>query len=344
MLANDNAKDEVKEYVKIVSTGIDNSNRFKRMFLSRRKLSVMAIGIDADIYQIHDPELLPLGLRLLMRGKYVVYDSHEDFPNQILEKDWIPGLFRKLLSRLVRAYFKRNLKKFSAILAVTPHIVKSLSIASDKVYLVTNYPLIENDFHEFSSDEYSKRESKLCYSGTVYRTSLQENLLEALSDLKSVCYLIVGTIDENYLNELNKHKAWDRVEFLKRVPREELIGIYQETTVGIGIFDYSPNLGYKKGSLGINKNFEYMHAALPIISTDFEIWKEIIDKYKCGIYVNPHNVDEIRNAISFMSSNKEDAYRMGQNGRRAVMEEYNWQTQEKVYLGVIRNVLSHKTE
>ena len=44
-------------------------------------------------------------------------------------------------------------------------------------------------------------------------------------------------------------------------------------------------MGYKKGTLGNNKIFEYMYYGLPIICTDFDLWKEIIDKYKCGIYV-----------------------------------------------------------
>ena len=100
----------------------------------------------------------------------------------------------------------------------------------------------------------------------------------------------------------------------------------------MAIFDYSPNLGYKTGSLGVNKFFEYMLFGLPIICTDFDLWKEIVNKYKCGICVEPRDVKQIKDAILYLINNKEEAYNMGQNGRKAVLEEYNWDTQKKVYL------------
>jgi glycosyltransferase involved in cell wall biosynthesis len=218
--------------------------------------------------------------------------------------------------------------------------VESLNSSSDKVHLITNYPIIEEGFGLSSLEEYLQRKPKLCYAGTVYTTSLQENILEAINDLNSVGYVMVGTIEESYLNELIIHKSWPRVEFINRVPKEALFKIYGEATIGIAVFDYSPNLGFRKGSLGINKIFEYMHSALPVICTDFELWQNIVDKYNCGIYVNPHNIEEIRNAIKYLSENKEEAYNMGQNGRRAVLTEYNWNSQEIVYLEIFKQLIN----
>jgi glycosyltransferase involved in cell wall biosynthesis len=338
LLANDSGSDEVKENVRIVTTGISNTSRFQRMLLSRRSLYKKAYEIDADIYEVHDPEILPLGLKLLKKGKYVVFDSHEDFPNQLLEKDWIPMRFRKVLSWMAKSYYDRNIKKFSAVLSVTPHIVDSLKNSSDNVHLITNFPIIEENFKVDSLEEYLQRKPQLCYAGTIYTTSMQENILEALNDIEFVRYIMVGTIEENYLNLLARHKSWSRVNFIKRVSKEDLMKIYHEVTIGIVLFDYSPNVGYKRGSLGNNKIFEYMHSGLPIICTDFELWQEIINKYKCGICVNPHNIDEIRNAISYLTDNKAEAYEMGQNGRKAVLNEYNWNSQEKVYVEIFRKL------
>ena len=60
------------------------------------------------------------------------------------------------------------------------------------------------------------------------------------------------------------------------------------------------------------------------ICTDFEVWREIIKKYNCGICVTPTNKNEISGAISFLLKNPDIAKLMGQNGRRAVEETYNW--------------------
>ena len=86
------------------------------------------------------------------------------------------------------------------------------------------------------------------------------------------------------------------------------------------------------GTLGNTKLFEFMEAKLPVICSNYLLWKEIIDKYECGLYVDPNNVDEIRNAIEFIINNPEKAQKMGENGRQAVLNEFNWDTQEKVLI------------
>jgi hypothetical protein len=48
-----------------------------------------ALKTDADIYHLHDPELMPLGLLLKLQRKKVIYDVHENLPKQISIKHWI---------------------------------------------------------------------------------------------------------------------------------------------------------------------------------------------------------------------------------------------------------------
>jgi glycosyltransferase involved in cell wall biosynthesis len=218
--------------------------------------------------------------------------------------------------------------------------VEILKRSTYNIHLVSNFPIIEETFIPFSLDEYISIENKLVYAGTVYPNSLQENMLEAFDGVDPVKYIIVGSIDVRYLNRLTAHKLWHKVQFIKRVPKEELIKIYNEAVAGVILFDYSPNVGYKQGTLGNNKIFEYMQSALPVICTDFVLWKKIIDKYKCGIYVNPHNINEIRNAVKYLLENKEEAYKMGQNGRLAVLKEYNWNSPEKAYINIFNEIVA----
>ena len=270
------------------------------------------------------------------KGKKIIFDSHEDFPRQILEKDWIPSLIRKFISRSAEWYINKTFKKFDVILSVTPHIAENLKKASDKVFLLTNYPLLEDKFNDFTKDDYVSRDNQLCYAGTVYRSSMQENISQSIHNIDDIKYTIVGTFNPVYKNDIEKYLRSPKIEVLDKVPREDLLKMYNKMTIGIAIFDYSPNLGYKIGSLGVNKIFEYMYYGLPIICTDFELWKEIVDKHKCGIYVNPHNIDEITKAVLFLIANKEKAFEMGQNGRKAILNEYNWDRQGEIYLKIIK--------
>lgn len=340
LLVNDLEPDEIVDNIQIISCNYNYKNRLKRIIISSKLFLQKAIEIDADIYQIHDPELLPLGLKLIKMGKNVVYDAHEDFPAQILEKKWIPLLIRKPLSIIANFYFKKNLNKFDFILSVTPHIVEKLKESTSKVELITNYPIIKSDSISNLStlEDYSKRGNKLIYAGTIYDYSHQEDVINAIENIENTFLLLVGTVTEKYKALLSKQTSWDKVILKNRVDKNELVKLFSESIIGLAIYDYLPNLGYKKGTLGSNKLFEYMEAGLPVICTDYELWKEIIDKYKCGIYVNPHNIDEIREAILYLINNKEKAYEMGQNGRKAVLEHYNWDTQKEIYLRLYKDL------
>lgn len=78
-----------------------------------------------------------------------------------------------------------------------------------------------------------------------------------------------------------------------------------------------------------NKMFEYMSAGLPVIASNFPLWKEIIEGNQCGICVNPLEPKEIAAAIDWLTQNPEAAEQMGKNGRKAVEEKYNWQNEEE---------------
>jgi glycosyltransferase involved in cell wall biosynthesis len=81
-----------------------------------------------------------------------------------------------------------------------------------------------------------------------------------------------------------------------------------------------------------------MLAGLPVICTDFILWKEVVEENNCGICVNPKNVNEIVDAIKYLSDNPSIAEQMGANGQKIVLEKYNWNHEEKKLLEVYRSL------
>lgn len=331
ILTNDDQPDEILDGIPIYSTNNYWGSRMKILLFAKKQFLQRAIEIDADIYQMHSPELLSLGIELQKRGKVVVYDAHEDLPKHILEKDWLPQLARKPLSVIVEAYMNKMLKKYDGIVSPHSHVVDALKLINNNTVLITNFAKVLPR-EEVSQSDYMKRDQVICYSGTVYLHSNQVAILDAIKDMPEVTYNIAGYMTPEYQALLSQHVAYPKINYIGRIPWADLQGFYNQARIGVVIIDYKMNLGQKRGTYAVNKMFEYMEAALPVVCTDYDLWKDIVDEFNCGICVQPGNVEEIKKAITYLLSNPDQAYQMGQNGRRAILEKFNWKTQHEVYV------------
>lgn len=311
--------------VHVIGIGELPNSRIKRIIISAKAIYKIALEIDADIYHIHDPELLPYALKLKNKGKKVIFDSHEDVPEQIKEKVLIPYLIRLPLSKIYKLYQNYVCCKIDAIISVTPHICDKLKKINRSVYLVTNYPLIKPPIVEHK--KFGTR--NICFPGLIAPEWCHENLIEAIAYCPNTKYILCGNTIESYLNKLKNLNNWNDVEYKGKIAREEVAKLLSESDIGIALADYGGNVGNKMGTLGNTKLFEYMLAGVAVICTDFILWKEIIEKNECGICVNPNNIEKISDAINYLLDNPEIAKRMGENGIKAVLEKYNWNSQEK---------------
>lgn len=331
----DEESDSYAEGVHFISTKYTPTNRIDRFLHTKRILLKKAIEVNADIYQISDPELISIINPLKQLKKIVVFNLREFYPEMITHKYYIPKIIRKLAAKGYEVLMKHELKKYDAVFTVTDWIV---SILRDKygikqTYLLTNFPVVNNSI-SFSFEEYSRRGDVLCYEGTIYVTSRQENVFQALEQLKDVHYILAGKIDDTY-NWIKDLPYWEKVEFVNGFNYSELQSIFDRSTIGNVFRDF----GGKDGSLGVLKVFETMDAALPVLFADVPLYREINEKYHCGICVDPNSVSSIENAIRYLVENKLEAYTMGQNGKKAVIEEYNWERQAALYLSVITELL-----
>ncbi len=331
LLVNDDKDNEIIDGVKIISIRNKDRNRLDRFLKVNKKLFNKAIEIDADIYQLHDPDLLPLGNKLKKRGKKIIFDSHENVPMQIKDKQWIPKPIRNIVSWAYEFYEKYSIKKYDAVISVTPNTAKRLKKTNPNTVIITNYPIVNKN------ENIVRNPTKaICFAGGINEQYKHHNILEAIEEIDDIKYILAGNGTSEYLNMLQSLSAWDKVEYKGWVPHTEVKKIYSRSIAGMAIHQSTQIMA--RGTLGVIKLFEFMEAKLPIICSDYPLWKDIVNQYNCGICVDPNDVEEIKSAINYIIENPEEAKKMGENGRKAVIEKYNWGTQEKVLLELYENL------
>ena len=86
------------------------------------------------------------------------------------------------------------------------------------------------------------------------------------------------------------------------------------------------------------KIFTYMQAGLPIVAPNFWEIAKVVEEESCGILVDTTDSKEIANAILYLLKHSEEAKRMGENGRKAIIHKYNWEKESKKLLLVYKRI------
>lgn len=333
LIVADGKGDEFKDGVRILDIGRP-SNRIKRILSYHHKMLKKALEVDTDIYQFHDPELLRIAKILLQKGKKVIYDSHEDVPRQVLDKAYIPSLFRKPLSALIERYEDGVIRQLSGVVTVTPTLEERFLKSTANVVQVRNFPKIQ-EFENKSTTTVAK-ENAVCYVGAISKVRGVLGMVGAMQFLKGTTLLLGGKFESEELRkQAISNKGWKNVKELGFLSREEVKNTLKKSIAGLVVLE--PTKSYVD-SIPV-KMFEYMIAGIPVIASDFPYWRSLIDKVDCALFVDPNKPNEIARAIQKLVSDRQLASKMGHSGQRAVIAEFNWSIEEKKLIAFYQKLM-----
>lgn len=332
-------RDESVEGIRILALPAPG-NRLTRILGLTWKIFRLALQQHADVYHFHDPELLGMGLLLSIftRGK-VIYDVHEDVPRQILGKEWIAKQLRLPVSLLYRFFEKALVLACDAVVPVTEAIARNYK--HRRVQVIHNYPYLAM-FQELQplNTTHSGSTNRLLYIGGISRRRGIMEIMAALDRLQEDdrvrLDLIGGVSSPEFEEALRPILEEHSVNYHGPLPWRDAWEYAQGATAGLVLFHPGPN----HSEALPNKLFEYMAAGIPVIASDFPRWREIVEGNACGLTVDPLNPEAIAEAVKYVLEHPEEAGKMGQNGRRAVEEKYNWETESNKLLDLYERILS----
>lgn len=329
-LGNDQA-----DGIDITDLGRTSSSRLIRPFQGFWRAVGLLFRRRPKVLHFHDPELIPVGFVAKLLGVRVVYDVHEDVPGQISGRLSMAKPLRMFLATGAQAAEWLASRTFDAILCATPHIARRFP--PRKTAVVQNFPIVA-ELAAASSVRYADRPRRFVYIGVFTRlrgaaemlTAVRRPELELNTELK-----IAGSCHpESLWTELEASTNSAAAEFLGWMGRGQVAELLATARAGLVLFHPVPNHVNSQP----NKLFEYMSAGLPIIASDFPLWRELVDGLECGLLVDPQDPRAIAEAMRWILDHPDEAEAMGQRGRQAIESYLNWEHEGRSLLSVYQRI------
>ncbi|MCH8613719.1 glycosyltransferase [Arsenicicoccus dermatophilus] len=294
----------------------------------RGRLSRMVLGPVAawrrlsarrpDVVHGHDPELIPLLLlyRLVHPGCRVIYDAHEDLPQQVAGKPYLPRLVRPVVARAARALEGLADRGLDAVVVATPHIGRRHELA--RTVLVQNYPWL-SDFPE--PEPYPTDASPVvCYAGGISAGRGYEAMC-ALPRLvtRPLEVVLAGPCAE----EVAGRPLPEGVTHLGTLAPDEVPPLLARSAAGLAVLLPLPNYLESQPT----KVYEYLAAGRPFVASDFPYWVETFGPHRCGLFVDATDPRAVARAVELLLSDPEEAAAMGARGRQAVVEHFSFENE-----------------
>lgn len=319
--------------VHVIGVGTPPESRLKRMLFFSRRVCQKALEVDAAVYQIHDPELLPFALSLKRRGKRVIFDSHELYAELIKTKHYLR--FAGLVARVYGVFERYALRRIDAVIFPGTRDGKDVFAGvSRRTVIIGNYAL-KGELYA----GYVPRETlppRMCFVGDMTPDRGIESLVR-VSDSAGVGLALAGEFHPpSYGEAIRRMPESHGVTFLGRLDRDRVRDLLSDS--GVGMCTMPDGGQYNICDTFNMKVYDYMAMGLPVVLSDSAYARRVLERYRFGILVDPADVEGTARAVRWLLEHPEEAVDMGRQGRRAVEEEFNWDTQEKKLLALYRDL------
>jgi glycosyltransferase involved in cell wall biosynthesis len=302
-----------------------NSPRWRRPWLWLLLL-IGALRLRAQVYHVHDPELLPLALILqTLSGRPVIYDVHEYYGDEIRTRQWIPAPLRAAAALLTDGLEKVAARRLAGVITVNEHMNTRFLALQPRSIAVHNYPPAEY----FDEPSLGQREQMIAYTGVLTSDRGLGTIFRAGQILRprfpGMRILIAGIVDWSGLEKAipREPSVWENeagVSFLGLIQQTQVPALLARATAGW--IPFLPTANNRRSTP--NKLLEYMAAGLPAVVSNFGYMRDIVQEARCGLLATAEDPASHADLLATLLDRPDEAAAMGKRGREAVLERYSW--------------------
>jgi glycosyltransferase involved in cell wall biosynthesis len=293
-----------------------------------------AKSIGADIFHLHDPELLPVGFLLQKAGAKIVYDIHEDYR----WKATFLGRIIRLVELWAFNWLDHVIVAEDDYLKFVPPRVPTTAIL--------NYHN-RNVSSEHRTADFFGRRFSIVYTGVVSNLRGLSTILKvarlAKEENKYWRFMIAWIchsaderreaekfISDNDLGNLVELRGWDQY-----LPQDEIFQIQNRADVGLVLLKEHGNYIHTIPT----KFYEYMSTGLPFVCSNFGGWNQFVSDNRCGISCDATSAEEVVTILERLHTDAEFYQKLSQDSLNA-SRRYHWSKMEDRLISIYESVIS----
>lgn len=324
-------KEEIIDGIRIVPLPVQK-NRLHRMTKIVWRLFRFALKEKADIYHFHDPELIPIGILLKLKGKKIIYDVHENYRATILGKKWIRNKYlKKIISFFYNVFEQITGIMFNKIVAATPYIAKRFP--KNRTVILRNLPILKL-IDDAIPVNYKKNKPIIIYAGGLASSRGIKKIIQVMEYIggRAEVLLLGKWENEEFRKECENLRGWKYTKYLGFKKLEEVYTYMKISDIGISTLYPTKN----RLTALLIKSFEYMACSLPIVMSNFAYWQGMFGE--CALFADPYDSKDVTNKILYLLDDIDKAKTLGKKGRELIEKRYNWELESKKLLNMYKDL------
>ncbi|MHA4737155.1 glycosyltransferase [Dyadobacter sp. MSC1_007] len=308
-----------------------------RLLFTHPVVLLKCLRLRPHLVHIFVPELIPVAFLFQWLGAKVIYEVQEN----LYKKFAIKRYNNHVIFRALFVYFDKLARQRFHCIFTDDAYLKEYDQLSRPFAVIHNYASISHE--NVIQDHRTQDKPEFFYLGVISLERCLDTLLVALSQLKEAGHdfhmHLFGPLRIS-MQELKALDGYDHVAdnltFYGYTDQKTALSKVGNALAGIALL--KPVADYPESYP--TKLFEYMAMELPVITSDFPIYREIVERSECGFCISPYDADALYFKLARCIEKRDEAGEMGRRGRQLAKERYNWASEEALLLSFYDKILA----
>jgi glycosyltransferase involved in cell wall biosynthesis len=293
------------------------------------------------VVHVYSPEFIPFAFLFRWRGARIIYEVQENLYKKMhlktINRGWLLTRGFVWFDRLAQRHFYCIFTEHGYLTTYT-----RLTLPHAVIYNYPLLPLLDTYRRPYRLDP---ELPTFFYVGLISFERAFDTLLDALALLhKTYPDFLVNLFGRLTFSQaaLENQPAYATVKDTLRFHgyTDHRTAMPQSANAVAGLALIKPVGDYPESYT--TKLFEYMALSLPVVTADFPLYQDVVERHQCGFCISPYDPTAVADALQFLIENPVEAQAMGERGRRAVEQHYNWDSEAVKLLTLYRVALNQQ--